>query len=370
MTVSTPPVSNAAELDFPAVWLRDNCHCSSRKDPQSGQRLFGILDLPEDLAVERVEHTVSSITVTFAPDGHRTELAEWLAARGDVPASDGRTEQDKRLWRASELESQLPVTQWDQYLANDSERMRTLRSVLDLGFAVVRGTPIVDATVLAVARTFGYVRATNYGELFDVRVEANPSNLAFTDREISPHTDNPYRDPVPTVQLLHCCSNAVEGGDSGLVDGFLAAATLRSEHPDAFAVLAGVPVPFAWSDANAALRAERPIIEVDPRGRVRGVRFNSRSMQPLQLPAVELSRFYEAYRCFAEVVARPELRLTLRLEPGDCLIFDNVRLLHARTAFADGHAGIRHLQGCYADLDGLASTIAILEARRAERQGR
>ena len=57
-------------------------------------------------------------------------------------------------------------------------------------------------------------------------------------------------------------------------------------------------------------------------------------------------------------------QLNLRLAPGDCLIFDNTRILHARTAFslpasADGSQG-RHLQGCYADLDGLASTLAVL----------
>src|SRR5207244_3930960 len=44
--------------------------------------------------------------------------------------------------------------------------------------------------------------------------------------------------------------------------------------------------------------------------------------------------------------------------PGDCLIFDNTRLLHARTAFAE--SGERHLQGCYADLDGLSSTLEVL----------
>jgi len=54
---------------------------------------------------------------------------------------------------------------------------------------------------------------------------------------------------------------------------------------------------------------------------------------------------------------------SLRLAPGDCLIFDNTRILHARTAFAPAPPG-RHLQGCYADLDGLASTLAVL--RRPE----
>ena len=43
--------------------------------------------------------------------------------------------------------------------------------------------------------------------------------------------------------------------------------------------------------------------------------------------------------------------LTFRLEPGDCVAFDNTRVLHARTGFAA--TGPRHLQGCYADLDGV-----------------
>ena len=35
--------------------------------------------------------------------------------------------------------------------------------------------------------------------------------------------------------------------------------------------------------------------------------------------------------------------------------------MHARTAFSV--TGGRHLQGCYADLDGLASTLAVLLRR-------
>ena len=34
--------------------------------------------------------------------------------------------------------------------------------------------------MLDIVATFGFVRETNYGELFDVRIEPDPSNLAFT----------------------------------------------------------------------------------------------------------------------------------------------------------------------------------------------
>jgi hypothetical protein len=57
--------------------------------------------------------------------------------------------------------------------------------------------------------------------------------------------------------------------------------------------------------------------------------------------------------------------LTLRfsLEPGDCIVFDNTRILHSRTGFTA--TGRRHLQGCYAEIDGAESTAAILARRHA-----
>jgi gamma-butyrobetaine dioxygenase len=40
-------------------------------------------------------------------------------------------------------------------------------------------------------------------------------------------------------------------------------------------------------------------------------------------------------------------------------IVDNTRVLHARKAFSG--VGKRWLQGCYADRDGLLSTLAVIE---------
>ncbi len=341
-------------------WLRDNCPCSHCRDPRNGQKLFQITDLPDDLVISGQERTDSHLTVTWS-DGHRSRYPlAWL----DEPAEgDQRTEQHKRRWQAADFAAGIPEAPWDAYLADPAERAAVLRAVQRFGFAVLRGVPTVERQVLAVAETFGYVRQTNYGELFDVRVEPDPNNLAFTSAAIAPHSDNPYRDPVPTLQLLHCLVNAAVGGDSGLVDGFEAAALLRAEAPEDFAVLTRTLVPFVFRDRRTELRADRPLIETDPAGRIREVRFNNRSIGTLRLPAAELDAFYAAYRRFAAITLRPELQLEFRLGPGDCLIFDNVRLLHARTAFEQD--GARHLQGCYADLDSLASTLAVLDRRAA-----
>ncbi|MER5872348.1 TauD/TfdA family dioxygenase [Streptomyces sp. NPDC002044] len=380
------PMPTTAVTGPPALWLRDNCPCGACRDPRNGQKLFQITDLPAHLSVGEARGSVPAAgggpgwEVVWEPDGHRSVYdAAWLAAHAPGPGGgatgrgdggggggrglpgDGRTEADKELWSAADLRGRVPEAAWEAYEADPRVREEVLESVARLGFALLRGVPVRDRAVLDVARTFGFVRETNYGELFEVRVETDPTNLAFTGAGIAPHTDNPYRDPVPTLQLLHCLVNGAPGGDSGLVDGFHAAALLRAEDPHAFAVLARTPVEFVFADARAELRAERPLIDVDPLGRVREIRFNNRSTGTVHGPADEVEAFYTAYRTFGELLLRPALRLDFRLAPGDCVVFDNTRLLHARTAFAE--SGERHLQGTYADLDGLLSTLAVL--RRA-----
>ena len=354
-------------LRFPAVWLRDNCPCPECQHPGSGQKLKDITQIPNDVGVAASADGGELVLVTFAPDAHRSAFSRtWLAghALDGYADGDGRTEDDKELWLPAELD--LPQASWPRYLDRPAERIRALEDVLRRGFVLLHDVPPEPGMVLEVAASFGFVRETNYGRLFEVRVEPEPGNLAFTSRTILPHTDNPYRDPVPTVQLLHCLRTAVEagGGDTGLVDGFAAAVALRAADAESFDTLARTPVPFGYIDKETELRASLALIQLSPRGRVRGVRFNNRSARPLRLPYAEVTAFYAAYRRWAELLARPERRLNLRLAPGDCLVLDNTRVLHARTAFGTtaGSPG-RHLQGCYADLDGLASTVAVLRRK-------
>jgi gamma-butyrobetaine dioxygenase len=363
--MKTAPVDPALPL-LAAILLRDSCCCPECRDAGSGQRLGSVTDLPADVSVREARAVGNSVEVIFGPDGHRAVFSRaWLAEQVSS-AEDDRTEDAKRLWTSGDATA-LPGQSWPRYLADERERVRCLDALLRDGFFLLSDVPCRPGAVLDVAGSMGYVRETNYGRLFDVRVEATPANLAYTGLPIAPHTDNPYRDPVPTVQLLHCLVTAVEGGDSGLVDGFMAAAMLRAEDPSSFEILTRTPVTFRYRDATAELRATRPMIGVDPRGRIREVRFNDRSMQPPR-PGRDGSpertaAFYVAYRAFAEMIRRPDLMLTFRLAPGDCVVLDNTRVLHARTGFSA--TGRRHLQGCYADLDGVASTLAVLRRPRA-----
>ena len=76
-----------------------------------------------------------------------------------------------------------------------------------------------------------------------------------------------------------------------------------------------------------------------------------------------MESYYAAYRRFGELVDDPGMEVSFKLSPGDSFIVDNTRVLHARKGYSG--EGSRWLQGCYADKDGLLSTLAALETEGA-----
>jgi gamma-butyrobetaine dioxygenase len=361
MSSLTSPPAPAVPGGMPAAWLRDNCPCPECRDPVSGQRRLDIASLPDGLGVAAVAAHDGQVEVQFTPDGHRSVFDRgWLerCARGPDPrhGDDPRTEDAKRLWPRSAPDGAPAPASWPRYRADPAYRRACQQAILRDGLLLLAGVPDEPGTVLEVAASLGYVRETNYGRLFDVRAEPSAAKAAYTRLPIAPHTDNPYRDPVPTVLLLHCLHSSAGGGESAFTDGFAVAAALREQNPAAFATLATTPVTFGYRGRGTWLRATRPVITLDPPGRIREIRFNSRALQPVRLRPAQAAAFYAAYRAFAGLLASPAWTRAARLAPGDCAVFDNTRVLHARAGFASD--GRRHLQGCYADLDGVESAVA------------
>ena len=349
-------------LDVPPLWLRDACTCGECRDAFSGQRLQSVLTLDPETGISSWRDDGDEVEVTFVPDGHVSRFSRsWLSANapGRVEVFDDRSERHRPPWRAVDLGGRPPDVAWRDLRSAVEPRAAALSALLRTGVLLVRDVPVEPGMVLAVARLFGYVRTTNYGDLFDVRVEPRPVNLAYTGRAIAPHTDNPYREPVPGIQLLHCLQSSPGGGENVFIDGFAAAALVRDEDPQAFATLTSTPLTFRYEDADTLLRASGPIITVNPAGDVRAIRWNDRSVEPPTVAPDAVAEVYRAMREFASVLERSDLHLHVTLAPGECIVFDNTRILHARTAF-DGGSGARHLQGCYADLDGLTSAVAVL----------
>jgi gamma-butyrobetaine dioxygenase len=289
--------------------------------------------------------------------------AAWLEERTyELRPVKGRgwTSPDISRWNSS-LRGHLPTVSYADAAGSRKALGKWLAEVRRYGFALMTGAPTQSGSLCKVAELFGYVRETNYGRWFEVRAEVNPRNLAYTNLGLQAHTDNPYRDPVPTLQILACLENTVEGGDSIVVDGFKVAEQLQHEDPVGFVLLSGYCARFEYSGSkDVRLRAKRPIIELGPDGELIAVRFNNRSAAAfLDVPFERMEAYYAAYRRFAELIEDPTMAVTFKLRPGELFIVDNTRILHARKAFSG--TGSRWLQGCYADKDGLLSTLAAIE---------
>ena len=340
-------------------WLRDNCACALCRHPGNGQKLYEITDLPDGLQVRSAAHGADGSLQVVWSDGHVSAYDQhWLEDHDLGSAARAQRVHRPRLWDAH-LRDNLPAGDWPAMLADPAQELAWLEHYAALGVGLLHNVPLQPGTVAEVGDRLGFVRVTNYGRLFDVISVPNPTNLAYTAVGLGVHSDNPYRDPSPGVQLLHCLVSEAPGGDTQLVDGFNAAGMLRAENPAAFDLLTRVPMNFRYADANTELRARQILISLDSDGVVHAVHFNNRSADWVDAPAADVGAWYEAYRAFAALLKRPQLQVVFRLEPGDCVVMQNDRTLHGRTAFDPGR-GRRHLQGCYIDADAMRSRLQVL----------
>jgi len=351
----------ASELQ--ALWLRDHCQMPASRNPLNGQRLLNITDIPLDIGIADVSLQDDLLIVVFTAGGHRSEFdLGWLHDNCYClnQHQDDRSEATKTLWDGQFFTPGLPRCHYGDFCKQSRAQLAALQAVRDLGFVVLEGVDCESGEVLKVIDQFGFVRKTNYGPLFDVRTKVDPSNLAFTNLGLGCHLDNPYRDPVPGLQLLHCLESSTTGGESILQDGFKAARILCRESPAHFELLSHHWINFRFRDGCADLQARVPLIEINDLDQIIKVRFNNRSIDTLKLPPAIMREFYPAYRHYAEILEREDLQVVFKLQAGELMLFDNTRILHARKAYSD--SGTRHLQGAYSDLDGLYSSLRRLEA--------
>jgi len=343
------------------LWLRERCRDAGSIDLRTQQRLQDPSDFDPELKLTAVSQPAPGVfQVTFS-DGHHASfsaadiLEEAALALGshDCPAP--------RLWDGSLRE--LPRVRW-RAEPGESELAAWLESFLTYGFIIFEGVPTEPGMVLKVGAQFGFTRETNFGALFDVRSTPDANDLAYTSIALDPHTDNPYRTPVPGIQLLHCLVNETSGGLSTLVDGFAVAQALRTREPEAFRILSTTPVRFRYIDTDTELTASAPPIELDVTGELKAIHFSPRlDFVPL-LPHAQLVAYYQARRAFDHRLRAPDFEIRFLLNGGDLVMFDNCRLLHGRTGF-DPAEGLRHLQGCYIDIDGPRSRYRVLRRRHA-----
>ncbi len=354
---------DGSTTDFPYVWLRDNCACPECKHPDAWERLLDNVVLDLDVRPAGIE-IGERLDVTWE-DGHRTSLGTaWL--RANRPGGPGRAERrdEPILWTA-EIAGRPPVIHLDEIDAGDDGLRRWLALIRDYGFAIVKDVPTRVGAVMELAERIAFVQETHFGREFQVISKPDPENLAYTAHKLTAHTDVVNRRNLPGLQFLHCIEFEAEGGESILVDGFEAARRLREEHPEMHDLLATVPVPYVFVDEHHDIANHSTVISVDPDGYHAEVRFHSALLGPVDMEPELIEPFYAAWQAFGRILRSPDLEYVFKMEPGDCQVFDNRRVLHARAEF-DPNSGPRHLQGTYVERDDFISRLRVLERKGRE----
>ena len=342
------------ECRFHFLWLRDNC---PKLRTANGQRLHESNTIAVDIQPRSYSHTDDKLKVIWSDDTRSSYSLDFLVSGAyDSPARQG---DQKVLWNKT-IGDRIAYHDY-RVVRSDVAALRLwLQDVERHGFGLLRNVPPIEGAILDVVDLFGFVRETNYGRIFDVRSVQNASNLAYTPTPLSIHTDNSYRDPCPTLQLLHCLVQAAQGGITAIVDGFAAADRLRREAPEAFELLSGHDVSFHYESDDAILDNRERIITLDAAGEPRKIHVNNRSMAPLKMDYDLVLPFYQAVFKFRSILESDDSQFCFRLQEGELILLDNERVLHGRSGQSIGE---RHLQGCYADRDGMLSTLRVLEKR-------
>ena len=102
---------------------------------------------------------------------------------------------------------------------------------------------------------------------------------------------------------------------------------------EAYELLTTVPVRFHRVQRAFESLLVAPILELRG-GELFRVRSSYFTMDPHQLPFARMEAYYRAYNRFTALVRDPRHHFHVRLGAGDFVLYDNFRMLHARTGFS------------------------------------
>ncbi|SCU84280.1 LAFA_0D09120g1_1 [Lachancea sp. 'fantastica'] len=405
-----PPIT----VSFSNVFLRDASQSSKSVDPFSGQKLFRtgqLLANPSATIPQNVEVSSDKQALRIDwGDGDSysyplTFLDQSSGHPTDELASIPRPFQQRKsvspaLWDRDMLKQNignLLSVNYDAYASptNSAGLHQTLVNLRKFGISFIADLPQEqpEGLLKQVAEHIGPIRNTFYGETFDVRNKAGAENIAYTNRPLTLHQDLLYLDNAPGWQILHAIQNSSDGSEAGMnyfADAFNAARFVRDTDADAYEALTQVPINYHYERNNNRYYNSRPLIvenEINVDNLVssnyvsliKEVNYSPMFQAPFTFGIWEKPKgqdlstasgkltqrllfkdFLRGLALFEKFINLPENQFRLKLPENACVIFNNRRLLHARTAFS----GERWLRGCYLDDDAVKSKLQYLEERQ------
>ena len=349
---------------FEAIWLRDNCPCPSCRHPQAMERLYMFIDheLPRISQVVQSAADVLEVHFSQGTELHVSRFGtHWLRQHCYSSAARKETKTERVLWDAG-LNGSVPTVDFEAYMGTDEGMRAWIEAIRTHGIVLLQGMPQEPGKLLEVARRVGPVRHTNFGDHYDVISMPNPNAVAYTALGLELHHDLVNWRFPPDVQMLSCLKSSVTGGESLFADGFRVAEDLRAQNPEAFALLSQQLVEFRFQDADTDIRATAPMLAVDAHGQLTRMRFNNWLRSSLKVSEERVLPMYDAIAALWALLRDSRYHLTMKLQPGELIAYDNNRVLHGRKSF-DPSSGERHLQGCYMNMEDLDSALRLLERR-------
>lgn len=365
---------NAKETyKYPLVWLRDNCQCSDCFHANSNSRTIDWEKFSVDQELKGVERDEESgkIVMMWA-DGHRSSFEDqWLLVRNFA-----KNNQDEYLsshyrppkfpvWGKDDFNQIIKRFEYEEIINTDEGLFEWLDTLSRVGVAILQGTPLNRNECRRLANRVGFIRKTHYGDEFEVIAKEGTSNVAYLSSALQLHTDLPYYEYKPGVNLLHCLvQSQSKGGYNQITDGFYVAQQMKQNFPAYFKTLSETLIN--WSDIgqengnkfHSIFRA--PVIMVDHEQKFTRINHSVPQRDSFfTVPIEEVTVWYKAMQKFVEIMH--EETVTFKTQPGEILTFDNIRLVHGRTGYTDNTGNTRHLIGSYLDWDEIYSRWRMLK---------
>ena len=340
-------------------WLRERVDGEEFLDKKTQQRLFDPTSLNSEIKINKASINKNFLEINFN-DGVNSKL-DIKKLTLEFSNKDILLKTIQKIKWDSTLKD-IKNFEYKENFSESREMYDLLISFYKYGFVIIKNVPTDNNFIVKFANSIGSVRRTNFGEYFNVKSKIDPNDLAYTSMQLSPHTDNPYRNPVPCIQLLHCIINEVSGGFSTIVDGFTVCEDLKKNHPDYFKVLNEIKVKFKFIDKDVVLEDWSELIKLNDDGTFKQVRFSPRLDFVPVLNKDQLDLYYKARKKLSEMYNSKKYRIEFKLEPKDLIMMDNYRLLHGRTAYETSE-GNRFLQGCYIDYDSTEGKLKHLKRK-------
>ncbi|EEH39187.2 gamma-butyrobetaine dioxygenase [Paracoccidioides lutzii Pb01] len=393
----TVKLGNNAYYIYSGIRLRDACTCAKCVDSSTKQRDFRMSDIPVDIKARTAEVQNGKLVVTWINDiaGYDESHISTYSADQLTALSAGekyfRAKIRKRTsWDKSLIEKHQHWVSFKDYMEDETKFALAMRSLNEFGIMFVKDIPESAEMVEKIATRMGPLRNSFYGETWDVRSVPDAKNVAYTNKRLDFHMDLLYMKDPPGYQLLHCLRNSFSGGESLFSDTLQAAINLLNNYPYYFDTLCNVPTRFEYKNNNQHYEYSHRTIEIDGerewltsssgatlRAYINRVNYSPPFQAPSYLSEYlkehrDVQKYIKAMHAFATEISKPENILQVKLEPGQCVIFQNRRVVHARNAFdlssaSDGKSSDeRWLRGAYVDEDALRSKLRIISEQFPE----